>query len=98
MLMKHYSEGELMSEYHQTDLNARIIHKTVLDWENNGGNIEVLLRRNFDRHDEQVARAERERLIDKLQDYVLTFYELSPTHYATQFPIESCVELLKRDK
>jgi hypothetical protein len=41
--------------------------------------------------------AERECLIEKLQDYVLTFYELSPTHYATQFPIESCVELLKRD-
>jgi hypothetical protein len=49
---------------------------------------------------EQIQRgreAERERLIKKLQDYVLTFYELSPTDYATHFPIESCVELLKRE-
>jgi hypothetical protein len=42
--------------------------------------------------------AERERLIDKLQDYVLTFHRLSPTDDATRYPIESCVDLLKKEK
>ncbi len=44
---------------------------------------------------EQAALDERDRIVALLEDYIPTFYELSPNTDAGKYPIEGIIELIK---